>query len=109
MTSPINSVRRAARLRRLDKSAEQAGAASEAAGSSLPVPVGGAETVQPVPPIPGGAVTFDAQLMGQDGQKRGLRGGPAVIDGAKATYNSIEWSGSKDRRARKGGRAKTDV
>ena len=110
MTSPIDSVRRAARLRRAAaRSAEQAGTTSDATASALPVPVGAAETVQPVPAIPGGAVTFDAQLLGQDGQKRGLRGGPAVIDNAKATYNSIEWSGSKDRRSRKGRIAKTDV
>jgi hypothetical protein len=109
MTSPIDSVRRAARLRRAGRSAEQAEASPAASGAGLPVPVGVAETVSPVPPIPGGAVTFDAQLLGQKGQKRGLRGGPEVIDNASATYNSIEWSGSKDRRARKGRIAKTDV
>jgi hypothetical protein len=55
------------------------------------------------------SAAFNAHLMGQEGQKRGLRGGPAVLGAAKATYNKIEWSGPADRRARKGGAAKTEV
>jgi len=52
---------------------------------------------------------FAAQLLGQDGQKRGLRAGPEIIDVAKTSYNRIEYSGSKDRRAPKGGKAKTEI
>lgn len=109
MTSPIDPIRRGARLRRSGKAAERAEAASEAERSGLPVPVGPARTVPPAAEIPGSAAEFDAQLLGQEGQKRGLRAGPAVIDGAKASYNRVEWSGSKDRRARKGRIAKTEV
>lgn len=109
MTSPIDPIRRSARLRRSDKAVERAEGASEAEGSHLPVPVGPVRTVPPIAEIPGGAAEFDAHLMGQDGQRRGLRGGPAVIDTASATYNRIEWSGAKDRRARKGRIAKTEV
>ena len=50
-----------------------------------------------------------AQLMGQDGQRRGLRAGPQVVDTARAAYNRVEWSGSYDRRARKGRQARTDI
>ena len=109
MTSPIDPIRRGARLRRSGKAAERAEAAAEAERSGLPVPVGPVRTVPPVAEIPGSAAEFDAQLLGQDGQKRGLRAGPAVIDTASATYNRIEWSGSKDRRARKGRIARTEV
>jgi hypothetical protein len=110
MTSPIDPIRRGARLRRSGKTAaERAEAASGAEGSNLPVPVGPVRTIPPVAEIAGGGAEFDAQLLGQDGQKRGLRAGPSVIDTASATYNRIEWSGSKDRRARKGRIARTDV
>ena len=105
--SPIDPIRRAARLRRTGKAVERA---REAAGSGgLPVPVGAPHTVPPTAEIPPSAAEFDAQLLGQDGQKRGLRGGAAVIDSASATYNRVEWSGAKDRRTGKGKTAKTDI
>jgi hypothetical protein len=63
------------------------------------------------PPAGGGdpGAVFNAQLMGQDGQKRGLRAGPLHIEAARGAYNKVEWSGSKDRRARAGRNAKTEV
>ena len=56
-----------------------------------------------------GDVEFSAQLIGQDGQRRGLRGGSPVLEQARTTYNRIEWSGTWDRRARKGRQAKTEA
>lgn len=110
MSSPLDPIRRSAQARRLRKAqAERAEEAKASGGAGLPVPVGPAETVQPAPEIPAGASAFDAHLLGQDGQKRGLRAGPAVIDTAAATYNRTEWSGAKDRRARKGGITKTEI
>ena len=50
-----------------------------------------------------------AQLIGQDGQKRGLRGGPETLAKAKAAYLNAEWSGPIDRRTRTGLISKTDV
>jgi hypothetical protein len=55
----------------------------------------------------GGA--FAAQLIGQDGAKRGLRAGPELIDNATSLYNRTEWSGARDRRAPAGGQAKTRI
>ena len=52
---------------------------------------------------------FAAQLIGQEGQKRGLRAGPLHIEAARGAYNKVEWSGSRDRRARAGRKAKTEV
>lgn len=46
--------------------------------------------------------TFDAQLLGQPGQKRGLRGGPEVLDHARTAYLETEFSGPDDRRPPKG-------
>jgi hypothetical protein len=107
MSSPIDPIRRAVRLRRAQRA--EAGRAEEAVqGTGLPVPVEPARTVPPPAAPATGAAAFDAQLLGQDGQKRGLRAGPQAIDVAKASYNRVEWSGAKDRRARKG-RYKTEA
>ena len=55
------------------------------------------------------AAAFDAQLYGQGGQKRGLRGGKPVLDHARAAYLETEWSGPTDRRPPKGMLTKTKV
>src|ERR1700756_89410 len=107
MTSPIDPIRRAQRLRRAARAAET-DEAQEAERSGLPVPVDAPPSVPRVEP-PLSASEFDAQLLGQDGQKRGLRAGPAAIDSAKASSNRVQWSGSKDRRARTGKAAKTEI
>lgn len=52
---------------------------------------------------------FEAQLLGQDGERRGLRAGPSLVDRAQSAYNRIEWSGAYDRRARKGRATRTDI
>jgi hypothetical protein len=103
MTSPIDPIRRAARLRRAVRTEpEQVEEAAENERAGVPVPVGAPQTPPPRAESPQGAAAFDAQLLGQDGQKRGLRAGPSAIDSAKHSYNRVEWSGAKDRRARKG-------
>ncbi|MDP3747348.1 MAG: hypothetical protein Q8Q88_09905 [Phenylobacterium sp.] len=66
----------------------------------------------PTPPPGGsaeGAAAFNAQLLGQDGQRRGLRGGPETLGAARSVYTKTEWSGPADRRARKGGVTKTEI
>ena len=50
-----------------------------------------------------------AHMIGQAGERRGLRAGPALIDRAHVSYNRTEWSGPYDRRARKGGQTRTDI
>ena len=55
------------------------------------------------------ATTVSAQVLGQTGQKRGLKGGPAVLDQAKAAYLETEWSGPADRRIRAGRITKTEI
>lgn len=56
-----------------------------------------------------GAAAFVAQQMGQSGQKRGLRGGPPVLDAARAAYLGTEYSGEAERRPPTGKAAKTDI
>ena len=55
------------------------------------------------------AAAFAAHVMGQSGQKRGLRGGPQVLDHARSTYLGAEWSGHADRRPPKGVITKTEI
>lgn len=108
MMSRIDRIRRAnqvGRLARADSDAHEEMADPKVARLPVVVPA-----AKPPPPGDGdpGAV-FNAQLMGQDGQKRGLRAGPLHIEAARGAYNKVEWSGSKDRRARAGRNAKTEV
>jgi hypothetical protein len=114
MTSPIDPNRRADPLRR------NRGAKPSTAGSALNsdfdernLPVVLESEVEPPPPPPQGraasAAHFAAHIMGQDGQKRGLRGGAPVLDAARQSYTRTEWSGSADRRAKPGRGAKTEI
>lgn len=57
-------------------------------------------------PPPPGAV--GAQLLGER-PRRGLRAGPEVLEQARSTYLQNEFSGSRDRRPRKGLITRTDV
>jgi hypothetical protein len=111
MTSPIDPIRRAANLRRARRAsdAQRPEDSPESESANLPVPVGPARAVPPPEPIMATDAVFAAQMLGQDGQKRGLRAGPTAIDQARTSYNRAEWSGSKDRRARKGTQAKTEI
>jgi hypothetical protein len=69
--------------------------------SLLPVPVGPV-TSPPRPDRRNPESAFNAHVLGQDGQKRGLRGGTPVLEAARKTYTTVEWSGANDRRGRKG-------
>lgn len=75
------------------------------------VPVGPAESETPARPAPAPAAdpAFSAQLMGQTGQKRGLKGGAPVLDAARSTYLGTEYSGSNERRPPVGKAKNTDV
>lgn len=68
------------------------------------------DRVPPPPPKSDTATAaFAAQLLGQPGEKRGLRGGPEVIDGARSAYLQTEFLGPGDRRRGKGRAAKTEI
>ena len=63
----------------------------------------------PVPPADASAAAFAAQVMGQTGQRRGLKGGPPVLDAARSAYLGAEHSGVAERRPRPGKARDTDV
>lgn len=107
MTSPIDPPRRSNPVRRVRRSDDAA--RGESTDRSVPVVY-----EAPPPPAPSAAgarpeAAFAAQMLGQDGQKRGLRGGKETLDSARTLYNKIEYSGSADRRRPSGRTAKTDV
>ena len=108
MTS-IDPLRRSPRIRRTRKTAaeivDELEGKTSASATTLPVPVAPAQSIPPKTPV-ASAASIEAQLIGE---RRGLRAGANLIDRAKATYNRIEWSGSRDRRAPKGRAAKTEI
>jgi hypothetical protein len=85
---------------------------SEHPSRQLPVPVG-APLALDTGPAPGrkpaGSASFAAQLFGQPGRKRGLKGGPPVLTEARAAYLEAEYSGPFDRRGHTGQITKTKV
>lgn len=110
MTSPIDPIRRSHRPRRPDRPMTDAPEEGAEVFEDRSVPAVTSAAPQPGPERLGDAASaFSAHLMGQEGQKRGLRGGTPVLDAARTTYNRVEYSGAADRRARKGGVTKTEI
>jgi hypothetical protein len=105
--------------RREDRRADDRRAAAERRGASasralVPVdfPVEPAEPPArpaPTPPADPGAAVFAAQMIGQTGQRRGLKGGPPVLDAARSAYLGTEHSGAAERRPQPGKAKNTDV
>lgn len=108
MTDPINPTptstaeRRAQQRRTGDRRAPADGFEAR-----LPVVI-----PQP-PPSPASGresgATFVAQLFGQRGEKKGLKGGPPVLNKARSAYLETEWSGGGDRRVVTGRITKKDI
>lgn len=67
------------------------------------------EPPAPQPPRREGFAAFAAHLIGQVGQKRGLRGGQEVLNAARSTYLGTEYSGPADRRPKVGLLKKTNI
>jgi len=55
------------------------------------------------------AAAFAAQMFGQSGQRRGLKGGPPVLDAARSAYLGTEHSGAAERRPLPGKAKDTDI
>jgi len=56
-----------------------------------------------------GAAAFAAQVLGQGGQRNGIRGGPPVMDAARATYLGAQYSGEEERRPPSGTTKRTEI
>jgi hypothetical protein len=84
-------------------------APAAAPNAQLPVVAGSRRSEEPREAPRRGSGAFAAQILGQGGQKRGLRGGPETLDHARATYLETEWSGPADRRPSPGQITKTEI
>lgn len=106
MTKPIKPVRRKGAVRKVIRLVAVPESAIEQheplSLSGLPVPV-----ANPFNEL--SAASFAAQILGQPGQKRGLRGGVETLNLANSTYLETEWSGNADRRKRRGRLTKAKV
>ena len=110
---PVGPVQRRADRRSDERRAAERRAAS-ASRALVPVdfPVEAAEPPARPAPTPrsnAGAAVFAAQMIGQTGQRRGLKGGPPVLDAARSTYLGTEHAGTAERRPRPGKAKDTDV
>lgn len=113
MTSPVDPIRKVERVRRArNATSAQADPASGGEFDERRLPTVVESNAEPPPasgPRPAAAAAYAAHVLGQDGQKRGLRGGQPVLDAARQTYTRTEWSGAADRRAKLGGSTKTEI
>ena len=110
---PVGPVQRRDERREADRRAAERRAAS-ASRDLVPVefPAEPAEPPArpaPTPPADGGAAVFAAQMLGQSGQRRGLKGGPPVLGAARSAYLGAEHSGAAERRPKPGKASDTDV
>ncbi|HEX8471077.1 MAG TPA: hypothetical protein VF633_08195 [Brevundimonas sp.] len=55
------------------------------------------------------AAAFAAQMLGQGGQRNGIKGGPPVMDNARSTYLGAQYSGEHERRPPVGTNTRKDV
>jgi hypothetical protein len=109
MNGPIDPIQRARAARRA-LPAPRDSDRPEADGDAEDVTYVRDEEPAPRPqPRKGGFAAFAAHLMGQSGQKRGLRGGQEVLDAARSTYLGTEYSGPADRRPKAGLIKKTEI
>ena len=103
MSEPIDPVRSAADRRA--KHRREAERRKAEPGTALVV-----LSPQPTPePAPAPEAAFTAQVLGQSGQTRGLKGGTPVLEQARTAYLGAAFSGPSDRRPRPGRVTKTEV
>jgi hypothetical protein len=99
--------RRQSDRRREDRTPEPRQA--DAPEPNLPVPVATPHAHEHTSPPPlDGPAAFAAQLLGQPGQRRGLRQ-PGTVEAARSAYLETEYSGPADRRPPKGLIKKTEI
>lgn len=109
MTDPVDPISGAPSDRRVKdrRGKDRRGKDRRAGKSGLPVLAGAAPANDEAPAA--SEAVFAAQVLGQSGQKRGLKGGLPVLEAAKSAYLGAEWSGPQDRRRRTGKIAKTEI
>jgi len=113
-----DEIRRVGPVEGRDRRAAERRAAERRAGSTsrelVPIDApaedaGAPARPAPTPPADGGAAIFAAQMIGQTGQRKGLKGGPPVLDAARSAYLGTKYSGARERRPKPGGTEDTDI
>ncbi|MCS6627495.1 hypothetical protein N0B44_31785 [Roseibacterium beibuensis] len=110
---PVGPVQRRDERRERDRRAAERRAAS-ASRDLVPTDFPAQPAEPPARPAPkagadASAAAFAAQMIGQTGQRRGLKGGPPVLDAARSTYLGTAYSGVAERRPKPGKASDTDV
>ena len=111
---PVGPVQRRDERREADRrSAERRAASVSKALVPTDFPADPAATPARPAPAPAAAdaspAAFAAQMMGQAGQRRGLKGGPPVLDAARSTYLGTAYAGAAERRPKPGKATDTDI
>jgi hypothetical protein len=101
--------RRAADRREAERRAASASRALVPVGQPVEDDAPAPARAAAVPPSDGSAAIFAAQMMGQTGQKRGLKGGQPVLDAARSAYLETNYSGTHERRPKPGRAEDTDI
>lgn len=112
LEGPTVQERREGDRRERDRRAARAEAEAEKARTLVPTGERVDHAASPAKPAvspPAPPALFAAQVLGQKGQKRGLKGGPPVLDAARSTYLGAEYSGQRDRRPRVGKATQTEI
>ena len=106
MSEPIDQIReQAERRQRQRRESERRSPGTALILAPRPAP----DSAEPVAPDPTAEAAFTAQILGQSGQKRGLKGGPPVLEHARSAYLEAAYSGPADRRPRPGRMARTKI
>lgn len=110
---PVGPVQRRDERREADRRAAERRAASTSR-DLVPTDFPADPAEPPARPAPkagtdASPAAFAAQIMGQTGQRRGLKGGPPVLDAARSTYLGNAYSGAAERRPKPGKASDTDV
>lgn len=108
MTGPIDPIRRLGFTRRAQAAPRDAGRYEDDEDVVQSAQDDDGRPASP-PPRREGFAAFAAHLMGQVGQKKGLRGGQEVLNAARSTYLGTEYSGPADRRPKAGLIKKTNI
>lgn len=108
--SRIDRIKRAVSARQASRTEVERADEAWSGGANLPIsvtPVTQTRTFRDERPR--GYAEFAAQIIGQNGERRGLRAGPSLLEHAREAYNRAEWSGSHDRRARAGRATREEI
>ena len=104
--------RRAKEEAKKDEAKKQAVTSRELVAVGKPVhhdPAGPAARKPTLTEAQAAAAAFAAQMLGQGGQRNGIRGGPPVMDNARSTYLEAQYSGEHERRPPIGTTTRKDV